>query len=273
MSGAQASAASSTDARCFETDASTPPWLSHGLTLARHRWPALRIHTEPLLADLARRGWLETSRPPERAADLILAWSCGRGEPTALACFVQQQRPILRATLGSDDGVQHGLVHILVATPDRAARIASFAGQSSLRSWVRVVCRRLGQQQQRRVVLSTDSIADTVLGVEADPELDVLKAHYAEHFEHALQAAVATLGARDRALLRALLAGERSSSIAARHGVHKATAKRWLADLRRRLLVRTRRWLLDRLQVRAEELDSILRLIASRIPQARPDGG
>ncbi|MCH9680678.1 MAG: hypothetical protein K0V04_04520 [Deltaproteobacteria bacterium] len=258
-------------------DYGSPPWIRDGLSLAFQRWPDLQVPVRPWLDHVAARGLLDTPQPRERVADLVLAWGCARGDAIAIGHFVRELGPVLRATLGTrgdtDDALQHGLAHILVAAPGRAARIVSFAGRSSLRSWVKVVARRLGHQHHRGPPLVAAAVVETVLDHHADPELEALKTRYTGHFESALQSAITTLDARDRTLLRSAMAGERSSSIAARYGVHKATVKRWLATLRQRILRRTRRELLDGLQLRGEELDSILRLIASRIPYARHDQG
>jgi RNA polymerase sigma-70 factor (ECF subfamily) len=51
--------------------------------------------------------------------------------------------------------------------------------------------------------------------------------------------------------------------MAALHDVHRATAARWIAKLLERLLVDTRSRLQAALDVDAEELDSVLRLIQS----------
>ena len=59
--------------------------------------------------------------------------------------------------------------------------------------------------------------------------------------------------------------GVSSTDIAGLFGVHRATAKRWLADAREALLVGTKRELAARVGRGVEELDSILRLIESRL--------
>lgn len=53
--------------------------------------------------------------------------------------------------------------------------------------------------------------------------------------------------------------------LGARYGVHRGTAARWLERCNRTLLDRTRRALVTRLRVARTEVDSILRLVRSRL--------
>jgi RNA polymerase sigma-70 factor (ECF subfamily) len=53
--------------------------------------------------------------------------------------------------------------------------------------------------------------------------------------------------------------------IGALHGVHRATAARWIAHARKALIEGIRRRLQDRLGIDGKELDRTLRQLASRI--------
>jgi RNA polymerase sigma-70 factor (ECF subfamily) len=74
------------------------------------------------------------------------------------------------------------------------------------------------------------------------------------------------LSDRQRTILRQqLLDGLSIDEIGALYRIHRATAARWLEQARQQVLENTRALLLERLQVRPQELDSIIRLIRSRL--------
>jgi RNA polymerase sigma-70 factor (ECF subfamily) len=99
-----------------------------------------------------------------------------------------------------------------------------------------------------------------------DPELGAIQARHRTDFKQAFQVAVASLSPRDRAVLRALIVDDRSvGDIATLYQIHRVTASRWLADIRRTLLRETRRWLKDRLALDAPSLDSATRMLDSQL--------
>ncbi len=175
------------------------------------------------------------------------------------------------AIRGVDRGdlIQSLLERLLVSVEGRPPRITEYLGRGSLRSWVRIVCQRLRLDAARRASGREDQLASRVaarVAQELDPELDFLKREYAAVFRAAISAAVAALSAPDRNLLRMqLVEGLSATAIAATRGVHRATAKRWLSDLRQRLFNDTRMRMSAALSVDALELDSIMGLIGSRL--------
>jgi RNA polymerase sigma-70 factor (ECF subfamily) len=93
-----------------------------------------------------------------------------------------------------------------------------------------------------------------------------MKARYQAAFRAAFEDAVRRLEPRDRNLLRLHhLDAVTLDQLAAMYGVHRATAVRWLSDVRRRLLADTRRSLRAALGVAEDELDSVMALIESRL--------
>jgi len=99
-----------------------------------------------------------------------------------------------------------------------------------------------------------------------DPELDYLRELYRDAFADAIRAAVAMLSQRDKSLLRYQLAeGLTIDVIAAIHGVHRATAALWVAAARDTLVEPARRILAERLGASTQEVESIIRLVRSRI--------
>jgi RNA polymerase sigma-70 factor (ECF subfamily) len=81
-----------------------------------------------------------------------------------------------------------------------------------------------------------------------------------------LRSALARLDARSRALLRyQLIDGWSIDQVGKLYGVHRATAARWLADARQVLGDAIRSELATRLQISTHEVDSIVRLVQSRV--------
>ncbi len=82
----------------------------------------------------------------------------------------------------------------------------------------------------------------------------------------AFRAALETLTARDRNLLRQhYLHGATIDELGALHGVHRATAARWIADIRELLLVRTRSHIAAALRLSGGELESEMQRVAANI--------
>jgi RNA polymerase sigma-70 factor (ECF subfamily) len=93
-----------------------------------------------------------------------------------------------------------------------------------------------------------------------------VKARYVDEFQQAFSAALCGLSARDQTWLRQhVIDGLSIDQLGALYHVHRATAARHLQRIRVAVLAATRERLGSRLQVRPSELDSILRLIRSRL--------
>jgi RNA polymerase sigma-70 factor (ECF subfamily) len=108
-------------------------------------------------------------------------------------------------------------------------------------------------------------VFDRMLPID-DPELSILRAQYRDTVDAALRAALVGLDARARALLRyQLLDGWSIDQVGKLYGVHRATAARWLADARAALGDAIRTELASRLRIAASEVDSIVRLVQSRV--------
>ena len=62
-----------------------------------------------------------------------------------------------------------------------------------------------------------------------------------------------------------MLDGLTIDEIAPMYGVHRATAARWIASAKQDVLARTRKQLMTELHLDAGEVDSLIRLVQSRI--------
>jgi RNA polymerase sigma-70 factor (ECF subfamily) len=98
------------------------------------------------------------------------------------------------------------------------------------------------------------------------PELALLRARYRDDFRQAFTAAIATLSARERTLLRlTALDGLTLAQVAPLYGKDLSTISRWLAKARELLLNQTRAGLSERLGLSTGELDSVMRAADSEL--------
>ncbi|MFT7578902.1 MAG: RNA polymerase sigma-70 factor (ECF subfamily) [Myxococcota bacterium] len=226
--------------------------------------------------------WLQRAvAPPERAydaddallAELYTACGCSLGDASALARFEAEYLSAVAPTVGHmglpaatvDDVRQIVRQKVLVAAPGEAPKIDAYAGRGKLRGLVQVVASPAALDlihKQRRAVGGEDDARSRLPSLEHDPELVFLKATYRAHFAHAAR----ELSSRQRNLLRMhLLQGVTLHRLAAFDGVHRASVTRWLAAAREALFEGTQRQLRARLGGGAGELESVMRLIRSRL--------
>jgi RNA polymerase sigma-70 factor (ECF subfamily) len=253
--------------------------LAAAVAQARAAWPGVDLPDEAFAAYLGER--VDVGDPDALArvhvADLYLACGCACQDERAIAAFMAAFGRDLRAIFAdpqvagvdAEDLGQRVAAHLLAREGDAPPRIAEYAGRGTLRSWLRVVAVRTRLNAERRPGQQHDplpSAAAARLVDSPDPELDWLKARYREAFRAALAGALAALEPRERNLLRLqVVHGLSATAIAGLHRVHRATAKRWLARVRTRVLETTRDALKHSLRIHTEELDSIMGMIGSRL--------
>jgi RNA polymerase sigma-70 factor (ECF subfamily) len=254
--------------------------LAAHLAAAHAAWPGVHVGDEDFLAHLASRQPDDVSEAElrdVRAADVYLALACAGGDAQAMARFessyfgevdVAAARTRSGATLA--DEVKQILRRILfVAEAGRPAATREFAGRGDLRGWIRVAATRellrLGARDKRDVHIGDEALFD-FLSPADDPELGYIRDLYRRECAEAFRVALGTVPARERSLLRyQLIEGLGIDEIGSLHGVHRATAARWLAQARTQLLERTRAEVVARLGIAPGEVDSILRLVHSRL--------
>lgn len=265
--------------------ADLPDLCDRILTSARAAHPNLVLDQGRFFAHLAAR--LPTDRPLKEALaalrtdDLYLAAACAEGLPPALRAFDRTCLAPLAGALArlaspgvdADDLAQ--LVRTRLLAPDAKGhrRVADYAGVGSLRRWVRTAAVRLALNAGRGVqeVATDDRELAERLHDERDGELSFLKARYRPAFAAALREGLAALAAADQNLLRQrYIDGLSFEELGALAGVHRATALRRLERARLTLLADLRARLRARLKLGSRELDSLLRLVASRIEVSLP---
>jgi RNA polymerase sigma-70 factor (ECF subfamily) len=138
-------------------------------------------------------------------------------------------------------------------------RIADYRGQGALGGWLRVAAVRTALTIKRAA--SRAEIAAPSPPA-PDPELDFLKTRYRGELEAAFRATLEKLPADERNVLRLhYLDGCNIDEIGAVYPVHRSTVARWLADSRQTLLDETRRRLVERLDLKEGEIDSLIDLV------------
>src|SRR5205823_4239280 len=142
-------------------------------------------------------------------------------------------------------------------------KIADYAGRGDLDGWIRTIARR---EVLQLVEPARAPIEDSYAALDDDPEVELMKRRYGPRFKAAMSAALASLPDDTRVLLRRYyLEGLGVEQIAALDGVAISTVSRRLDKARRTLHDATRAALATELAVADAELDSILRLIDSRM--------
>jgi RNA polymerase sigma-70 factor, ECF subfamily len=147
--------------------------------------------------------------------------------------------------------------------------IDEFSGRGDLRSYLRVIATRelvrVINRGRREVGVGDDAFFD-MLSPSSDPELAYLRERYRGDVDAAMRAALVALPEQPRALLRySMVDGWSIDRIGALYGVHRATAARWVAAAREELGAAIRAELAARLAIVVDEVDSIVRLVQSRI--------
>lgn len=211
-----------------------------------------------------------------RAGDLWLAYHAGLGYPPAVAaleamCFADLDK-ILRARRAdaaeSEEVVQRLRHRLLVAAPGEPPRILTYSGRGELRAWVRVAAVRAWLNMKREspkyeVSQGSDALVDEA---STDLELELLKGKYRELFRRVFLQAVEALGPSTRLLLKLHYIDRLSmEEVGKILGVHRLTVLRRLERVRQELSEGTKERLEVELRLSAPDVESVLRLIQSRL--------
>lgn len=245
----------------------------------KRAWPPVAFDEATLAAFVATRisgPDLAAALAAAPAGDLAIAAMCEAQEPTAHAAFdeiLTEVDAAGAATRAPPDLVQDVKqilrVQLLIKKPDKPPGISGYKGKGPLRGWVRITATReliRHLKKKKRETPMEPSLEDALVGRSNDPMLSQLKAEYRTEFATALEEAIAGLSAEDRTLLRQSIVEQLSiDAIGAAFGVHRATAARWLTRARAALVAGTREKLAVRLAMPVDQIDSVIRLVQSRL--------
>jgi len=247
---------------------------------ARAAYPDIAVDPDVFAAELARR--LGTAATPDQLArvhadHVHLAIACAAGDAAAIRRFeadfldeVDASASRLRATKDQADEVRSYMRRILFVTdPGRPSAASEFSGRGDLRSYLRVIATRelvrVINKGRREVAIPDDSLLDK-LSPASSPALGHLRDLYRDDVNAAIRAALASLDEDARALLRySVIDGWTVARIGALYGIHRATAARRIQAARDELGTAIRTELAKRLSISIDEVDSVVRLVQSRI--------
>lgn len=257
--------------------------LDTALSLGRSAWPGICLTNEDFVQWVASK--LEQGAPGEalepalsrlhlHAQELFLACACARRDAAAIAHFERCYMPEVVAVAARFDALPVAREDVLQRMREKLflrdpPSLAGYAGNGDLFAWVRaaslhllinIVARESREQPTERAFL------EAVVNTSADAEAAYLKEACRVEFEDAFRASIERLTSRERILLRYAFTDQLSvEDIGAIFRVHRATAARWVAKARERLVRGTRAELMNRLRVSEADAASIVRAALSRM--------
>jgi RNA polymerase sigma-70 factor, ECF subfamily len=267
-------------ARRYCSALSAPPelaevaaWLTDSLPRARAACPGVLMPDALLVEHLARHHRADAWQKVE-VGDLLLARACAAADPVALAllesrCLADVTKAVLQVGVGAADcdEVMQSVRELLLV--GGAPHILRYGGRGPLRAWVRSIAVRTAIKHLRSVARQVPVDEEVFLEFAAaadNPELEPFKQRYREQFRAAFSDALAQLPVRQRNLLRHyFLDGMSIDEIGALYRVHRATAARWVNDLREEFQSAVRAALESRVALQGSELGSLLDLVRSQL--------
>jgi RNA polymerase sigma-70 factor (ECF subfamily) len=277
-----------TDDDRVDTGAGWPAWLGTAFACGAAAWPTIEVDVADLAAMFAayftaRGQRVDDALPGVQplaadAAELYLATACQRGRSRALATFRAHYYSPLEPMLGlmgldaadRNDAWQILSTRLFVAAAGERPRIVNYAGRGQLHGLVKVAATRLAidqlEQRANRDRNAGDTWLDQMTAAASDPELRLMKRQHRSELKEEVEAAIAELGTRERALLR-LTVVERMGidAIAAAYQTHRATVARWVIRAREQLAARIRARLTERWRMSEAELVEIRPLLDSQL--------
>jgi RNA polymerase sigma-70 factor (ECF subfamily) len=211
---------------------------------------------------------------PDSAQELALVQRVLTQEPAALAALMTLiEQAAVDAAHGLKQSSSFGrelasvlTVRLLVGKEGNPPRVGTFAGRSSLATWLKSAAVRAGLnllEGQRRDV---DSIRDSHPGADLPLEAQLMRRRYAPAFTSALEGALRDLPRDERALLKLVFVeGLSLEEVGKMRAAHKSTISRQVTRIRAALLETVRGNLMQALKLNKSELSSLVRLLDSQL--------
>ena len=238
-------------------------------------WPDLASVTLDDYVKHVRQLQTSASDIERYGTDVYLAQACGNAEPEALHILETRYFPALDDHLvrsGFDtttrqDVFQQMLMH-LCAGP--YPRMMTYAGRAALVSWLGVTAIRfavnMGAKSAQSGTQAVELTFERLVADEVSPEMRVTIERARPLFQSALSTAIDALAERDRTLLRlCFLDGLSIDGIGSMYGVHRATAARWIAQIRQKIFNDVKAVLTRDLGLHNSEFESLVFLIRSEL--------
>jgi RNA polymerase sigma-70 factor (ECF subfamily) len=250
--------------------------IGHAFRAGQAAWPGVGLDLDRFAERVAACSGAGLAA---HGADLYLCAACAQHDPVALRYFDAQLARALPAArrycpdrTAEQELLQRTRIHLLVVADGAAApRVALYDGRASLATWIGVCLTRMALYMARSArnspEIATPEWSDVVASLPTgQPELEAVRAHYAELFQRAWRTAAAELTSRPRTLLAmCFVEGCSIETIATTYAVHRVTIWRWLEQAKQALLDRTRELLAEALPADAPGTKSLLDLVRSQI--------
>jgi RNA polymerase sigma-70 factor (ECF subfamily) len=218
-------------------------------TRGRRAWPGVEI-TAAQYVKFSRERLPPGAKTSEAHADLYLACACSLGVPAAQEALdrvimADVPKAIRRVSAEPDfvaDVAADLRLALLAGTDGKPSLLERYQGKGPLRSYVMVLAMRRSidrKRRQKEVVTEPADLADLAA---ANPSvIHVGSSELSEAFVAALKEKLSALPSRDRNVLRLhIVDGIPAEAIGRMYGVHRATATRWIADVKRAVFDETR---------------------------------
>ncbi len=268
------------DASQYESDPDLERRLQRIFREAQLAWPTLKVLPDTFATYLGERMATEDNidmLDSLHISDLYLACACCSDQQAGIEAFERHcagecEKGLARLGLPASevDEIKQSLRdRLFVASATDGERIRRYSGKGPIRAWYRITALRAAIDRMRvndRLQTVTEITDLDERAPLVDPELEFLKKKYRQHFKNCFQDALRDLSNEQRNLLRyQLLDGLTLEQIGLLYGVHLSSIARRLQKTRAALLDCTRRHLQHQLDIDEGELDSIMRLIHSRL--------
>jgi RNA polymerase sigma-70 factor (ECF subfamily) len=238
-----------------------PPLAAELAKRGAAAWPAVVVEPSSFVALIAEI--VDGEPDPAQAAselhveDLYLAHGCTSANKAAHRAFVSRaahrafvsrflsQVPAQLANVTRSAAIvaevqQELAKKLLVASDGEPPRIASYRGRGPLLAWLRVSALRTARSILRKKSeqkTEGDDALDRLPAREQDAELALLRRKYAAVFSAAFEATLKTLDRDARNILRLhYVDGASLDAVAKSYGISRATAARWIADAKKKIV-------------------------------------
>jgi RNA polymerase sigma-70 factor (ECF subfamily) len=242
-------------------------------------WPALALGQEAFARHLGTvtkgEGDVLAALGKVHGADFYLACACVFGVAGASRAFADAYLGQVATYVGQidarpafDDVRQELSRKLLLAEPDEVPKLALYNGRGALGAFVRVTATRVAKNMLRGKTI--DRLDTAKAGQQAakdlDPEVVLLKKRFSAEFTQAFDATMAVLSREERNVLKLhYLSGLSIEQVGEACNVSRATAARWLAKARSRIVQLTYKSFADAAGPNSASPESMLALVKSEL--------
>lgn len=183
----------------------------------------------------------ETAEVVKFDDELLLTRACLRGDKAAqkhVLAFCKDAAVRVKGAHKADDVAELAselVSSLCVAPPGETPKLAMYRGAGPLHAWLHVCAVRqsLRTQSKAKTVSIEDPVWERIVSDALPPSLSFNRESLVKLMRENLSSAIAGLDDRQRQVLRMrLIEGHSIDAIGEEFGVHRATAARWVDDVR-----------------------------------------